>query len=167
MHFIYTKIDTHIVQCGFPEILSREFQQTLPFLFCTAFSKHKKVLHLTLFVNVILECILWLFLYIFEAIHTISTMQKSLFSTIQDHKSIMYSINKILRAPVQVFGRYLYQEAFTIYYIHKVEVHFLHKADLQFLLVLEKPHLRNKCRGYIEKDKEKTQGQETNGKRRL
>ena len=103
-------------------------------------------------------CILWLFLYIFEAIHTISTMQKSLFSTIQDHKSIMYNINKILRAPVQVFGRYLYQEAFTIYYIHKVEVHFLHKADLQFLLVLEKPHLRNKCRGYIEKDKEKTQG---------
>ena len=79
-----------------------------------------------------------------------TTMQKSLFSTIQDHKSIMYSINKILKAPVQVFGRYLYQEAFTVYYIHKVEVHFLHKADLQFLLVLEKPHLRSKCIGYIE-----------------
>ena len=61
-----------------------------------------------------------------------TTMQKSLFSTIQDHKSIMYSINKILKAPVQVFGRYLYQEAFTIYNIHKAEVHFLHKADLQF-----------------------------------
>ena len=57
MHFIYEKIDTHIDECGFPEILSREFRQTLPFLFCTAFSKYKKVLHLTLFVNVILVCI--------------------------------------------------------------------------------------------------------------
>ena len=82
-------------------------------------------------------------------------MQKSFFSTIQDHKNIMYNINKVLRALVQVFGRYLYQEPFTIYYIHKVKVHFLHKADLQFLLVLEKPHFRKKCTGYIERDKEK------------
>ena len=87
--------------------------------------------------------ILWLFPYIFEAIFAIYYHAEESFSTIQDHKSIMYSINKILKAPVQVFGRYLYQEAFTVYYIHKVEVHFLHKADLQFLLVLEKPHLRS------------------------
>ena len=144
MHFIYKKIDTHIDECGFPEILSREFRQTLPFLFCTAFSRYKNVLHLTLFVNVILVYMYTMVISLhFEAIHTISTMQKSLFSTIQDHKSIMYSINKILKATVQVFGRYLYQEAFTIYYIHKVEVHFLHKADLQFLLVQEKPHLQS------------------------
>ena len=70
----------------------------------------------------------------------------------------MCNINKVLKAPVQVFGRYLYQEAFTIYNIHKAEVHFLHKADLQFLLVLEKPHLQNKCTGYIERDKTKYKG---------
>ena len=73
MHFIYEKIDTHIDECGFPEILSREFRQTLPFLFCTAFSKYKKVLHLTLFVLMLFlyVYILWLFPYIFEAIFAI------------------------------------------------------------------------------------------------